>query len=299
MSLRAIPSLLQETVLEWYADRVPRLGAALAFYTLFSLAPLLVVVTAIAALGFGREIASTQLIQQIELFIGPEGARVIQATIENTSRPRSGIIATLIGLATMLFGTTIVFSELQDGLHTILKVSPRSRRSMAFRLMWERLLAFCMVLGMSVLLLLSILAHALLNAILPMLGTWLPSQWNWWQTLSLGLSSVIVTLLLIMIYKVLPDVEIGWEEVLIGAVVTAALFMLGKYLIELYLRYSTTAVVYGAAGSLVVLLMWIYYSAQIVYFGAEFTKVYAKYRGHRVVPSANATPMTQEDLIMK
>jgi membrane protein len=296
VSLRAIPSLLQETAFEWYADRVPRLGAALAFYTLFSLAPLLVVVIAIAALGFGPEIASTQLIQQIELFIGPEGARAIQATIENTSRPRSGIIATLIGLATMLFGTTIVFSELQDGMHTILKVSPRSRRSTAIRLMWDRLLAFSMVLGMSALLLLSILAHALLNAILPMLGTFLPGQWNWWQTLSFGFSWVIVTLLLIMIYKVLPDVEIGWEEVLIGAVVTAVLFMLGKFLIELYLRYSTTAVVYGAAGSLVVLLMWIYYSAQIVYFGAEFTKVYAKYRGHRVAPSANATQMTQEDL---
>jgi membrane protein len=285
VSLRAIPSLLQETAFEWYADRVPRLGAALAFYTLFSLAPLLVVVIAIAALGFGPEIASTQLIQQIELFIGPEGARAIQATIENTSRPRSGIIA-----------TTIVFSELQDGMHTILKVSPRSRRSTAIRLMWDRLLAFSMVLGMSALLLLSILAHALLNAILPMLGTFLPGQWNWWQTLSFGFSWVIVTLLLIMIYKVLPDVEIGWEEVLIGAVVTAVLFMLGKFLIELYLRYSTTAVVYGAAGSLVVLLMWIYYSAQIVYFGAEFTKVYAKYRGHRVAPSANATQMTQEDL---
>ena len=297
MSLRAIPSLLKETAIEWHADRAPRLGAALAFYTLFSLAPLLVVIIAIAALGFGREIASAELIQQIELFIGADGARVIQSTIENTSRPRSGIVATVIGLATMLFGTTVVFSELRDALNSIWKVASKSQRSMALGIIWDRFLAFSMVLGISVLLLLSILANAMLKAALPIFGTMLPSHVNWLQTVNFGFSFVIVTLLLTMVYKVLPEVEIGWEEVLIGAVVTAVLFMVGKFLIELYLRYSTTAVVYGAAGSLVVLLIWIYYSAQIVYFGAEFTKVYAKYRGHRVVPTADATPVTQEELI--
>jgi membrane protein len=292
----AIPRLVTETVFEWHADRAPRLGAALAFYTLFSLAPLLVVLIAIAALGFGRDIASAELIQQIEAFMGPEGARVIQATIENTSRPGSGIVATLIGLATMLFGTTIVFSELQDALNTIWKVTPKPERSLAIGLIWDRFLAFGMVLGMSVLLLLSIIANAILKAVLPIFSMMLPSQINWLQTMNFGFSVVIVMLLFVMVYKVLPDVEIAWEEVLIGAAVTAVLFMIGKYLIELYLRYSTTALVYGAAGSLVVLLLWIYYSAQIVYFGAEFTKVYAKYRGHRVVPTENAMSMTQERL---
>jgi membrane protein len=295
--LTAIPSLLKETAFEWHADRAPRLGAALAFYTLFSLAPLLVVIIAIAALGFGRDIASAELVQQIELFIGPDGAQVIRATIENTSRPRSGIVATLIGLATMLFGTTVVFSELRDALNTIWKVASKSQRSMALGIIWDRFLAFGMVLGISVLLLLSIIANAILNAALPIFGTMLPSHVNWLQTVNFGFSFVIVTLLFTMVYKVLPEVEIGWEEVLIGAVVTAVLFMVGKFLIELYLRYSTTAVVYGAAGSLVVLLIWIYYSAQIVYFGAEFTKVYAKYRGHKVVPTEDATPMTQESLV--
>jgi membrane protein len=293
----AIPRLVTETVFEWHADRAPRLGAALAFYTLFSLAPLLVVIIAIAALGFGRDIASAELIQKIEAFIGSEGAQVIQATIANTSRPSSGILATLIGLGTMLFGTTIVFSELQDALNTIWKVMPRPERSMAVGLIWDRFLAFSMVLGMSVLLLLSIFANAMLKAVFPVLGTLLPSQVNWLQTVNFGFSLVIVMLLFVMVYKVLPDVEIGWEEVLTGAAVTAVLFMIGKYLIELYLRYSTTALVYGAAGSLVVLLLWIYYSAQIVYFGAEFTKVYAKYRGHTVVPTENAMPMTQERLV--
>ena len=284
-----IPELLKETAFEWHADRAPRLGAALAFYTLFSLAPLLVVIIAIAALAFGRDIASAELVQQIEIIIGADAARVIQATIENTSSPRSGIAATVIGLATMLFGTTVVFSELRDALNTIWKVTPKSQRSMAIGIIWDRFLAFGMVLGISVLLLLSILANAMLKAILPIFGTMLPSHVNWLQTVNLGFSFVIVILLFTMVYKVLPEVEIAWEEVLIGALVTAVLFMIGKFLIELYLRYSTTAVVYGAAGSLVVLLIWIYYSAQIVYFGAEFTKVYAKYRGHKVVPTKDAT----------
>jgi membrane protein len=288
---------VKETAVEWHADRAPRLGAALAFYTLFSLAPLLMVTIAIAALAFGRDIASVELIQQIETFIGPEGARVIQATIENTSRPRSGIVATVIGLATMLFGTTVVFTELRDALNTIWKVTSKSQHSMAIMIIWDRFLAFSMVLGISVLLLLSIIANAMLKAILPIFGTMLPSHINWLQTVNFGLSFVLVTLLFTMIYKVLPEVEIAWEEVLIGALVTAVLFMLGKFLIELYLRYSTTAVVYGAAGSLVLLLIWIYYSAQIVYFGAEFTKVYAKYRGHKVAPSEGATSVVQESLV--
>ena len=295
MNPGVIPGLLKETVFAWHADRVPRLGAALAFYTLFSLAPLLMVIIAIAALAFGRDIASTQLNKQIEAFIGSEGARVIQATLENTSRPRSGIVATLIGLATMLFGTTIVFSELQDALNTIWKVAARPRRGMAIGLIWDRLLAFSIVLGMSVLLFLSILANAMLTAILPMFSRMLPSHVDWLQTVNFGFSFVMVILLFTMVYKVLPDVEIAWEEVLIGAVVTAALFMIGKYLIELYLRYSTTALVYGAAGSLVILLIWIYYSAQIVYFGTEFTKTYAKYRGHTIVPSEDATVVTREN----
>ena len=221
---------------------------------------------------------------------------MIQATIENTSRLRSGIAATVIGLATMLFGTTVVFSELRDALNTIWKVAAQSQRSMAIGLIWDRFLAFSMVLGMS---LLSSCRFSRMRCsrILPIFGTMLPSQVNWLQTVNFGFAFLIVTLLFAMVYKVLPEIEIAWEEVLIGAVVTAVLFMIRKFLIELYLRYSTTAVVYGAAGSLVVLLIWIYYSAQIVYFGAEFTKVYAKYRGHRVVPSENATSMTQESLV--
>jgi membrane protein len=294
VSLGAIPTLLKETAVAWYEDRGARLGAALAFYTLFSLAPLLMIIIAIAAVGFGREIAYTQLIQQIEAFIGPQGARVIQATIENTSRPSSGIVATLIGLATMLFGATVVFSELQDALNTIWKLAPRPGRSLAIGIIRERFVAFSMVLGIAVLLLLSIIANAALNATMQIFGDILPKQVDWLRTANFVFSLVIVTLLFTMLYKVLPDVEIGWEEVMIGAVVTALFFMLGKYLIELYLGYNTAVSVYGAAASLVILLMWIYYSAQIFYFGAEFIKVYAKHRGSHIVPTEKQASMAQE-----
>jgi membrane protein len=290
----AIPALLKETCFAWYTDRGPRLGAALAFYTLFSLAPLLIIIIAIAAMAFGREVAYTQLVQQIEEFVGPEGARVIQATIENTSRPSSGIVATLIGLAMMFFGATVVFSELQDALNTIWKVTPKPGRSMALGFIRERSLSFTMVLGIGILLLLSIVANTVLNAIIQISGNFLPGQVDWLRTANFVFSFGLVTLLCAMLYKVLPDVAIAWGDVLIGAVVTALLFMVGKFLIELYLGYSSVASVYGAAGSLVIFLLWIYYSAQILYFGAEFTKVYATRRGRRTIPTEERAPMAQE-----
>jgi membrane protein len=173
--LRDIPVLLQETALAWYADRGPRLGAALAFYTLFSLAPLLIIVIAVAAMAFGRELAQKQLVQQIEAVVGAEGARVIQSTIEKTSRPSSGIIATLTGLTTLLFGGTMVFSELQDALNTIWKAPPNPRRGMVLGIIRHRLLAFIMVLAIGFLLLLSILANAVLTAVMQLYGDILPS----------------------------------------------------------------------------------------------------------------------------
>lgn len=291
MSPRTIPALLKDTFLAWYADRGPRLGAALAFYTLFSLAPLLIIVIAIAALAFGRDVAHTQLTQQIEDFIGPQAARVVQTTIENTSRPRSGIVATLVGLAMLLFGATIVFSELQDALNTIWKVPTKPDRSMALGLVRERALSFVIVLGIGFLLLLSIVANTLLNVAMQIFGDVLPSQVDWFRLVNFGFSFSAVALLCAMLYKVLPDVAIAWGDVLIGAIVTAALFMLGKFLIELYLGFSSVASVYGAAGSLVIFMMWVYYSAQILYFGAEFTKVYAKHRGRRIAPREEQLPV--------
>lgn len=284
MSPRTILALLKETVFAWYADRGPRLGAALAFYTLFSLAPLLIIIMAIAALAFGEEVAHAQVVQQIEGLIGMEGAKAIQSMIENASKPSSGITATFIGLATLLFGATIVFSELQDALNTIWKIPSRPERGMVIGLVRDRFLSFVMVLAIGFVLLLAMLANTALATIAQIFREALPSQTYFLRAANSLLFLVIITLLFAMIYKVLPDTDIVWGDVLIGAVVTALLFAIGKFLIGLYLVYSSVTSAYGAAGSLVVVLVWVYYSAQIFYFGAEFTKVYATRSGHKIMP---------------
>jgi membrane protein len=297
MKLRAIPALLQETGFEWYADRGPRLGAALAFYTLFSLAPLLIIITAIAALAYGQEVAHAQIIRQIEELIGREGADAIRAIIENASRPSSGVAATLIGLATLLFGATIVFSELQDALNTIWDIPPKPERGMVIGIIRDRFLSFVMVLSIGFLLLASMLANTILTAIVQNFGDILPGRAYVLRIANSALFLSIVTLLFAMIYKMLPDTTIAWSDVVIGAVATSLLFAIGKFLIGLYLVYSSVVSAYGAAGSLVVVLVWVYYSAQIFYFGAEFTKVYATRRGHRAAPYQEGTVVRQESLV--
>jgi membrane protein len=297
MSLRTIPELLKETCFDWYADRGPRLGAALAFYTLFSLAPLLIIITAIAALAYGEEVAHAQTMRQIEVFIGREGAEAIRSVIENASRPSSGVAATLIGLATLLFGATVVFSELQDALNTIWDIPPKPERGMVIGLIRDRFLSFAMVLSIGFLLLASMLANTILTAIVQNFGDLLLSRGYFLRLANFVLFLGIVTLLFAMIYKVLPDTTIAWGDVVIGAVATSLLFTVGKFLIGLYLVYSSVVSAYGAAGSLVVVLVWVYYSAQIFYFGAEFTKVYATRRGHRVTPHKDAAAVTHGSLV--
>jgi membrane protein len=297
MKLRAIPALLQETGFEWYADRGPRLGAALAFYTLFSLAPLLIIITAIAALAYGQEVAHAQIIRQIEELIGREGADAIRTIIENAARPSSGLAATLIGLATLLFGATIVFSELQDALNTIWDIPPKPERGMVIGIIRDRFLSFAMVLSIGFLLLASMLANTILTAIVQNFGDILPGRAYVLRIANSALFLSIVTLLFAMIYKMLPDTTIAWSDVVIGAVATSLLFAIGKFLIGLYLVYSSVVSAYGAAGSLVVVLVWVYYSAQIFYFGAEFTKVYATRRGHRAAQYQEGTVVRQESLV--
>jgi membrane protein len=239
---------------------------------------------AIAALAFGEEVAHAQVVQQIEGLIGVEGAKAIQSMIENASKPSSGITATFIGLATLLFGATIVFSELQDALNTIWKIPSRPERGMVIGLVRDRFLSFVMVLAIGFVLLLAMLANTALATIAQIFREALPSQTYFLRAANSLLFLVIITLLFAMIYKVLPDTDIVWGDVLIGAVVTALLFAIGKFLIGLYLVYSSVTSAYGAAGSLVVVLVWVYYSAQIFYFGAEFTKVYATRSGHKIMP---------------
>jgi membrane protein len=293
MSPKTILGLLKRTALEWYEDRGARLGAALAFYTLFSLAPVLIIVIAIAAMAFGQEVAHAQIIQQIESFIGRDGTKAIQVMLENASQRSSGVITTLIGLTTFLFGATIVFSELQDALNIIWKIPPKPERGMVIGLLRDRFLSFTMVIGIGFLLLVSIVANAVLGAIVQLFGDILPHQVYFLRAANTLFSFAMVTLLCAMIYKVLPDTRIAWRDVLIGAVATSLLFTVGKFLIGLYLGYSSVMSAHGAAGSLVAVLVWMYYSAQIFYFGAEFTKVYAARRGLK--SAQRAVAQTEED----
>jgi membrane protein len=293
MSPKTILGLLKRTALEWYEDRGSRLGAALAFYTLFSLAPVLIIVIAIAAMAFGQEVAHAQIIQQIESFIGRDGTKAIQVMLENASQRSSGVITTLIGLTTFLFGATIVFSELQDALNIIWKIPPKPERGIVIGLIRDRFLSFVMVLGIGFLLLVSSVANAVLAAIVQIFGDILPHQVYFLRAANALFSFGMVTLLCAMIYKVLPDTRIAWGDVLIGAVATSLLFTVGKFLIGLYLGYSSIMSAHGAAGSLVAVLVWMYYSAQIFYFGAEFTKVYAARRGLK--SAQRAVAQTEED----
>jgi membrane protein len=277
----------------WNEDKAPRLAAGLAFYTMFTLSPLLIIVIAIAGLAFGQEAARGQIVGQIQGLVGTESAHAIEDFLKQVSTPQSGIIATAIGLTTLLLGVWWVFGELQDALNTIWEVAPKPGRKLS-HVLKARLISFTMMLGVGFLLLVSLVLSAALSA----LGTYLlglfPDFETALQLVNVLVSFGIVTLLFAMIYKIVPDVVITWGDVWIGAAATALLYTIGKYLIGVYLGTSSTASAYGAAGSLVVILIWVYYSAQILFLGAEFTKVYAQRFGSRIVPTDIAVPVTEE-----
>jgi membrane protein len=293
MNLQATWGLLNNTFFSWNEDKAPRLAAALAFYTMFTLAPLLIIVIAIAGLAFGAEAARGQIIGQIQGLVGAESARAIQDFLAHVNAPSSGAIATALGIATLLLGEWWVFGELQDALNTIWEVAPKPGRSL-LEVMKVRFVSFTMMLGVGFLLLVSLVISAALSAAGVFLADLLPDFQLLLQVLNFVISFAVVTLLFAMIYKVVPDLTIAWSDVWIGAAVTALLYTVGKLLIGLYLGTSSTASTYGAAGSLVVILIWVYYSAQILFLGAEFTKVYAKKYGSWVVPTAIAVPVTEE-----
>jgi membrane protein len=280
--------LIKETIAEWNEDNVPLLAAALAYYTVFSLAPLLLIAIAIAGSIFGEEAARGEIIGQIQGFVGKDGAEAIQAMIENARQPDSGgTVATVVGVVILLFGASGVFGQLQAALNTIWGVKPKPGRNVK-NFIQSRFLSFAMVLVIGFLLLVSLLLSAILVAIANYFGNLLPGFVFVAQLLNFSISFGVITLLFASIYKFLPDVKIPWKNLWIGAGVTALLFNFGKYLIGLYLGNSSISSTYGAAGSLVVILIWVYYSAQILLIGAEFTQVYSKYRGRPISPAKHA-----------
>ncbi len=295
ISPRRTFSLLKETFQEWQDDKCARLAAALAYYTVFSLAPLLIIVIAIVGAIFGEQAARGEIVEQIGDLVGREGAEFIQTAIENADRPdANGGLASLVSIVIILFGASGVFTQLQDSLNTIWEVKPKEGQGVK-GLVQKRLLSFGAVFGIGFLLLLSLLASAILSAVSAYLSDLLPAVGSLWYLVNFLLSFGIITLLFAMIYKFLPDVRIQWSDVWIGAAITAFLFVIGNYLLGLYLSTGALGSAYGAAGSLIVLLAWIYYSAQILFFGAEFTHVYTRHYGSGIEPSSTAESLTTED----
>ena len=286
MDLRVITKLLSATYAKWAADHVQGLGAALAFYTLFSLAPLLLIVIAIGGLVFGQEAAEGQIIGQIQSLVGEESAKAIQSMIEEARKPAAGIIATVLAIVMMLLGATGVFAQLQEALNTIWRVEEKPGEGM-WKTLKDRFISLIAVLGTGFLLLISLVISAGLSAVGTTVEHSLPIPEFLLQLINVFVSFAIVTLLFAMIYKLLPDISIQWGDVWIGALITSLLFTIGKYVIGLYLGNSNVGIAYGAAGSLVVILIWVYYASQIFLLGAEFTAVYAESHGSRLVPSKN------------
>jgi membrane protein len=284
-------ALLKDAGSEWLEDKAPRLGAALAYYAVFSLAPLLVIVTAIAGLVFGQQAVQGHLSTQIQGLVGPDGAKAVEAMVASANKPASGTLASVLGVVMLLVGAGGLFGELQDALNTIWEVQPKPGRGL-LGILRDRFLSFSMVLGTTFLLLISLVVSAALAALGSLFGDWTTSLVG--QAVNLAVSFGVITLLFAMIYRYLPDATIAWRDVWFGAAVTAALFSVGKSLIGLYLGATGVASAYGAAGSLAVLLIWLYYSTQIFLFGAELTKAYANRFGGRIVPKANAVPLTDE-----
>jgi membrane protein len=276
---------------EWNEDKVPRLAAALSYYTVFSLAPLLIVVIAIAGLFFGASAAQNQVIGQIQSLIGAQGAQLIAGVLSQTHTISSDLIATAIAIVTIVLGATGVVGELKDSLNTIWNVAPKPGGGL-FRTVFDKFLSLGMVLGLGFLLLVSLVISTLLGAV----GKWVGGYFGQWvfvaQIFDVLISFGGVALLFALLFKFLPDVKVAWRDVWIGALVTALLFTIGKYALGYYLSNSNLATPFGAAGSLVILFVWIYYAAQILFLGAEITQVYANVYGRGVHPASDAIALS-------
>ncbi|AMV19022.1 YihY/virulence factor BrkB family protein [Planctomyces sp. SH-PL14] len=287
-------SLLKQTVAEWNEDRAPQLGAALAFYTALSIAPLLVLLLRIAAAIFGDDAsARLEIEHQAQSLIGAQGTEAVQAMIDSADDSKSGMVATVLSLATLLFGASGVFGQLQVSLNTIWEVEPKPGRGV-WGFVHDRFLSFAMVMGVAFLLLVSLAISAGLSFASGYLNPFFGQAEVIGGIINAIVSTAVIAVLFALMFKLLPDVRMAWKDVWLGAIVTAVLFGLGKGAIGMYLGHSALSSSYGVAGSFVVLLVWVYYSAQILFFGAELTQVYANHYGCHIVPSENAVPVTEE-----
>jgi membrane protein len=290
MRLSTAWTVVKETASDWLDDKAARLAAALAFYTLLSLAPLLILAVSVAGLAFGEEAARGEIAGQLQAVFGSAAADAIQGILANAKTPSSGIVGTIIGVAVLLFGASGVFGELQDSLNTVWDVQAKPGRGVK-GFIRDRFFSFTLVLGVAFLLLVSLVFSAALAAVGKLFASSLPGGELLWEVVNLLVSLGTVTLLFALLFKVIPDASVGWRDVWVGAFATAVMFTLGKAVIGIYLGRSGVTSPFGAAGSVVALVVWVYYSAQILFFGAEFTQVYARHFGSRIVPTRNAEPI--------
>lgn len=287
---KAYGQILKRTAVEWWNDNTFRLAASLAFYTIFSLAPILLISVGVAGWVFGEEAAARQIVAQVNQLVGPEGGRAIQEVLRSAADSGKSPLAVMLGVITVIIGSTAVFAELQSALNHVWGVSVDLDRNLLVRFILDRLLSFTMVLGVGFMLLVSLIMSALLAGAQEFFTQWTPTMPWLWRLLNFAVSFLYITVLFMMIYKFLPDVRNTWHDVAVGAVVTAILFSIGKFAIGAYLGRMSIGSTYGAAGSFVVLLVWIYYSALISFFGAEFTQVYTRMYGSTLRPEDFSTP---------
>lgn len=283
MSPKALWKMLLEVYNDWSDDKASRLAAALAFYTILSLAPILVIVIAIAGFAFGAPVVREEIANTIQNLVGRDGADAIKMVMENAAMPGHNTIAETAGLLVLIFGAAEVFIQLKDSLNDVWDVKPRLDQGVLGTIR-EYFFSLSMVVGIGFLLLVSLVVSAALSAFGAFIGAHLPHNDILLRIINFSISFAVTTFIFALTYKVVPDARIAWSDVWTGAGVTALLFIVGKFLIGLYIFYSAEGLAYGAAGSLVVLMIWVYYSAQIFLMGAEFTKVYAEMFGSRIKP---------------
>ena len=284
--MRTIAHLIKQTFADWLEDKAPRLGAALAYYAIFSIPPLMILIMAIAGLLYGDEV-QVPFERQVRILLGEETAKGLMDTMRQQGE--SHALAGIFGFALLVLGASGLFGQLQDAMNTIWEVKPKGGRGI-IGIIKERFLSFTMVLGTGFLLLVSLMLTTIIAAVVAEV----PGAAAVARILELVLSLAVITLLFAMIFKILPDVKIAWSDVWIGAGVTALLFVLGEFLMGLYFGKARVSSAYGAAGPFIIMVIWVYYSAQILFLGAEFTQVYANRFGSRVLPAENAESVTSE-----
>ncbi|MFP4132809.1 MAG: YihY/virulence factor BrkB family protein [Halothece sp.] len=287
--LKELFALLRETCTQWLGHKAPRLAAALAYYMVFSLAPMLIIAIAIAGAIFGEDAARGQIVVQISGVVGEEAARIIERAIANASQPDLSNFASIVSVGVLFFAASGVFAQLQDALNTIWGVQPKPGREV-IQFITKRIISFAIVISIGFLVILSLLFSTGMAGLIQL--ELIPGLSELWQYVSTVISFVLTTILFALIFKFLPDAKVAWSDVWIGAMITSVLFGVGRWLLEWYFAQTGFGSTYGAAGSLIVLLAWVYYSAQILFLGAEFTEVYARKYGSRITPNRHSMKVT-------